>query len=132
MTEKEFFEELKKINKKHATPFLRKLGDGTSIGRMRLLNPTKDGLFCPVTAVCYNTSKKYFSPGHAMDAAELMGLSRKFACKVISAADDYDHRGCPSCGTNIILAFLGRLKVRRYRSRMLKILGLEPKILDYG
>ena len=67
-----------------------------------------------------------------MEAAALMGLSKGFACKVISAADDYDHRGCPNCGNNIFQVALGRIKVWLYRSKMLKILGLEPEIIDYG
>lgn len=132
MKKKEFFEELKKIDKERYYPFLSKLGDDTSIGRMRLKDLSQNGLYCPVTAVCYNKTKKFFYPGEAMEAAALMGLSKQFCCKVMSAADDYHHRDCPACGNDIFRVTIGRFLIWLYRSRMLKILGLEPKVIDYG
>ena len=48
MTSKEFFNELRKIDRQHTTPFLSRLGAGTSIGRIRLKDPR---MLCPITAV---------------------------------------------------------------------------------
>ena len=133
MKAKEFFKELKKIDKKHATPFLSKLGYGTSIGRVRLrcvmaLTTTlnQNGLFCPITAVYYNTTNKFLNPMDAEDAAALMGLSKGLTCKIISASDDYHHRGCPSCGNDIFRVTISKFLVWIYRSRILKILDLHP------
>lgn len=124
MTKKEFFEELAKVDKKYYVPFLSKLGEGTSIGRVRLYGPGQEGLLCPITAVCYSTTSKFFHPGDAEDAGVFMGLNKRFTCKVISASDDHKHQACITCGIGIFKIAVGRFLIWIYRSRMLNILNL--------
>lgn len=60
--------------------------------------------FCPITAVCYLESNKYYTSYNANDAAENINLNSDFAYNVMQAADN-----------------TGSKKVRRHLLRTLNV-----------
>lgn len=84
MTGAQFYEKLAEAGKRMVWDVNE---SGILYGRFRYAKV--DRCFCPITAVCYLTKKKYYDRLEPYDAAFTLGLNEDFAYNIIRAADEF-------------------------------------------
>jgi len=95
MNTTQFFKELSKINRRYwkEVPRFHYVHADSPPERHELRRTTPYRCYCPVTAVAYAKTGKFYYIGQFREAARAIGLKSNDYCRIVEAADGNAHPG---------------------------------------